>query len=59
MLRHCLRRGAWHLAPFHAQRDRLDFYHGLLGTDMESRSSVLEMCADKTVETVASVAIEA
>ena len=30
MLRHRLRRSAWHLAPWRRQRDRLDFYHGLL-----------------------------
>ncbi|MFQ5525063.1 MAG: DNA primase [Thermoanaerobaculia bacterium] len=30
MARHRLRRAAWHLAPWRSQRDRLDFYHGLL-----------------------------
>ncbi len=30
MLRHRLRRAAWLLAPWRSQRDRLDFYHGLL-----------------------------
>ena len=31
MLRHRLRCGALYLAPWRPQRDRLDFYHGLLG----------------------------
>ncbi len=31
MLRHRLCRAAWLLAPWRSQRDRLDFYHGLLG----------------------------
>ncbi len=30
MARHRLRRGALHLAPWRSQRDRPDFYHGLL-----------------------------
>jgi len=35
MLRHRLRRGAWHLAPQRRQRDRLDLYHGLLGGELD------------------------
>ncbi len=30
-----LRRAAWLLAPWRSQRDRLDFYHGLLDSTTE------------------------
>ncbi len=48
MLRHRLRRGALQLAPWRSQRDRPDFYHGLLvllGTNtVRYRSALARRC---------------
>ena len=44
ILRHRLRRGALHLAPWRPQRGRLDFYRGLLAGTVELALKLLEGC---------------